>query len=289
MFDQLAFATPFSPTRLLTGKRLDSSPHLCKRRLAPVASVVSPISSPLYITIDPFTHSDGSDLLPSRKKRVVSPVVVIPGYGATAGAYKTFRESLLKSLPPGTDVTVVPLTLWSWAATFGGRPVTSVLRMVESTVQSALARTGASHVTLVGHSAGGWIARLYLGDSPYPDIVKGKAWQGRTHVHQLLCLGTPHASGEPVTKRNMSFVNTQYPGAFYDTVEYLNFAGDAVALPTAADDIPHWSQFWHPLWMPRLSYFLTDPLAQDEYAYIGDGKLRNSNVLYERQLKVLKS
>lgn len=272
---QLAFAAPHFPIRLNHPRLQSAKLNRCVvKRKVTVATIAAPISPPLYVTIDPLSLVEAdSSLLPPRRKRIVNPVVIIPGYGGTANGYASFRDRLINALPLGTDVTVVPLTLWAWAGTLTGRPVTTILRLVDATVRNTLMRTGASHVTLVGHSAGGWIGRLYLGDSPYPDLATGTAWQGRTYVRQLVCLGTPHASGERATKRNMSFVNNEYPGAFYDSVEYLNFAGDAVTLPETAKEVPHWAQFWHPLWVPRLSYRLTDPFAKDEYAHIGDGKL----------------
>lgn len=240
-----------------------------------VASVriALPDTAPLNITVNPLTEDERTLILPPSMRRghTVNPTVIIPGYGTSAHSYSGLRDNLLDSLPAGSDVTVVPLKTWSWAAAVGGRPVTKILSTVDATVRATLRRTGASHVNLVGHSAGGWIARLYLGDAPYPDIGTGKAWQGRTHVRQLVCLGTPHVSGEPVAKRNMSFVNTQYPGAFYESVEYVNFGGDAVAVPISMKHIPHW-QFWQPLWMARLSYYLTDPLADKDLSHVGDGK-----------------
>lgn len=66
----------------------------------------------------------------------------------------------------------------------------------------------------------------------------------------------------------MTFVNTHYPGAFYDDVEYLNFAGDGAVL--VPGEIPGW-MIWHPLWMPKLSYKLTDPGLRDEEEMAGDG------------------
>lgn len=274
MVIQSAFATPFSPSRLLPGHTRASTSPLYSRRLLVRASVriALPEVAPLNITADPFTDDERKLVLPPSLRRggTVNPIVIIPGYGASARVYAGLRQNLLDSLPPGADVTVVPLSPWSWAATVGGRPVTKVLSTVDATVRATLRRTGASHVTLIGHSAGGWIARLYLGDVPYPDVLTGKAWQGRNHVRQLICLGTPHVSGEPVTKRNMSFVNTQYPGAFYESVEYINFGGDAVTVPVSMKHIPHW-QFWQPLWMARLSYYLTDPLADKDCSHVGDG------------------
>lgn len=47
-------------------------------------------------------------------------------------------------------------------------------------------------VALVGHSAGGWIARIMLGDAVYD----GSSWDRRPQVSLLMTLGTPHLSLE---------------------------------------------------------------------------------------------
>mmetsp|Transcript_13490 Transcript_13490/g.18090 ORF Transcript_13490/g.18090 Transcript_13490/m.18090 type:complete len:338 (+) Transcript_13490:118-1131(+) len=48
--------------------------------------------------------------------------------------------------------------------------------------------TNQVRICLVGHSAGGWISRVYLSNRPY----YGKAYKGSNYVHSLVTLGTPH-------------------------------------------------------------------------------------------------
>ncbi|EWM22016.1 conserved unknown protein [Nannochloropsis gaditana] len=67
-------------------------------------------------------------------------------------------------------------------------------------------------VALVGHSAGGWVARIYLSSVPYD----GRAYQGSRFVSTLITLGSPHvfpsryrdrAVGKvPYALRNLKFV-----------------------------------------------------------------------------------
>ena len=45
-------------------------------------------------------------------------------------------------------------------------------------------------VALIGHSAGGWISRVYLSNEEYG----GRAYKGQDYVHSLVTLGTPHAT-----------------------------------------------------------------------------------------------
>lgn len=46
-------------------------------------------------------------------------------------------------------------------------------------------------IGLLGHSAGGWISRIYLSDRPYG----GKGYGGTRFIHSLVTLGTPHRNG----------------------------------------------------------------------------------------------
>lgn len=149
------------------------------------------------------------------------PVVILPGYLAAATDYYPLRDELRRR---GYIAEVVPLKVRSWFPTLGGRSVTPILRALDATVQSLLAASGAPHVTLIGHSAGGWISRIYLGDRPYD----GRVWAGQQRVHTLITLGTPHTSQERWTRRNLEFVNTTYPGAYYDHIRYVCLAGKAI-------------------------------------------------------------
>lgn len=251
-----AFAAPAPPPRA-PSRRHVCKPHHAVRR-PPLFRVSAHVP---YTTADPLTAPRGT-----RGVRV-RPVVILPGYGAPAAAYASMCANLQDTLPPGTPVSVVPVTRATWLRTVGGRPMTPVLRVLDAAVRLAADPEGEGEgVTLVGHSAGGWIARLYLGDEAYD----GRAWCGRRFVRQLVCLGTPQCSGEPVTRANMAFVNKAYPGAFWPHVRYCNFAGDAVSVSSPSGAM--W-RFWQPLWMARVSYILTDPRAADHVTTYGDGML----------------
>jgi triacylglycerol esterase/lipase EstA (alpha/beta hydrolase family) len=115
--------------------------------------------------------------------------------------------------------------------TLGGRSVTPILRKIDAAVKQALITHCANKVNLVGHSAGGWLARIYLGETPYcvhPQDTQDCVWHARSSVHTLLTLGTPHTSLERWTRKNLDFVNQTYPGAFYADVNYVCVAGKAI-------------------------------------------------------------
>lgn len=161
------------------------------------------------------------------------PTVILPGYLASAVPYRGMEQAL-QSL--GYVAMTVPVTRWDWVPTVGGRSVAPILAKLDQTVQKALGETGAAQVNLVGHSAGGWISRIYLGEVPYTVPAWRNSsqeplrslWHAHPQVNTLITLGTPHTSQERWTRRNLDFVNQTYPGAFYSSVRYVCIAGKAV-------------------------------------------------------------
>lgn len=95
-------------------------------------------------------------------------------------------------------------------------------------------RSKGERVTLVGHSAGGWLARAFLGDSRW--AVPSGAAPGGPHsaVRALVSLGSPHSAPPPgvfdVTRGALSWLNTAHPGAAFASsgVRYLAVAGNTV-------------------------------------------------------------
>lgn len=157
------------------------------------------------------------------------PNVILPGYFARQGEYQELETYLNEQ---GFPTVTVPLNKWQWIPTLGGRSVVPILRLIDHTVKETLDKYKASKVNLIAHSAGGWIARIYLGDTSY-DIhgdVQGKEgiWQAHTYVSRLITLGSPHISEEKWTKKNLDFVNNNYPDAFYPHVDYICLAGKAI-------------------------------------------------------------
>lgn len=99
------------------------------------------------------------------------PVLVVPGYGGSAGSVQPLVDVLTAA---GRDAAVVPLPgdgtgdLHASAAALG--------RVAEA----ALARTGAHSVDVVGYSAGGLVARLWVADG-HAGVVR-----------RVVTLGSPH-------------------------------------------------------------------------------------------------
>jgi triacylglycerol esterase/lipase EstA (alpha/beta hydrolase family) len=156
------------------------------------------------------------------------PTVILPGYLEGAIAYRQLEQSLNQM---GLPTVTVPLVRRDWFATLGGRPVTPILLQLHRTVKQVLQQYNASQVNLIGHSAGGWISRIYLGEKPYlgrGEITPIAECQAHAYVATLVTLGTPHISQERWTRWNLDFVNSNYPGAFYNDVNYVCVAGKTI-------------------------------------------------------------
>ncbi|WP_071518725.1 alpha/beta hydrolase [Geitlerinema sp. PCC 9228] len=158
------------------------------------------------------------------------PTVILPGYLAAAREYYPMQQHL-QAL--GFPTQVVPVRVRNWFPTVGGRSMVPILRLLDRTVQETLERYQTDKINLVGHSAGGWIARIYMGSKPYTihgDVDENaNLWYAYPQVSTLVCLGTPHTSYERWTRKNLDFVNNNYPGAFYaPDVRYVCVAGKAI-------------------------------------------------------------
>lgn len=183
------------------------------------------------------------------------PTVILPGYLAGAANYQPLQQSLQDL---GYPTVTVPLRWQDWLPTVGGRSVAPILRQLDATVQQVRQQFGGSDINLVGHSAGGWLARIYLGEQPYdihpgdqppPGDNSNSVWSAHTFVTTLVTLGTPHTSQERWTLKNLNFVNQTYPGAFHADVHYICVAGKSV-------QGQRWGGGWRG-WLAQSSYQLT--------------------------------
>jgi pimeloyl-ACP methyl ester carboxylesterase len=115
-------------------------------------------------------------------------IIIIGGYNSLWPAYLKMARDL-EDLS-GLQAVGVPLMPWHWWAAGHNNNATNLLNMIQETVIWARGKFKASQFILVGHSAGGVLARLYLHEGP----VWGRVYGGADHVHTLITLGSPHCS-----------------------------------------------------------------------------------------------
>ena len=123
------------------------------------------------------------------------PVLLIPGFLSSASEYEGMADAL-RRFDASADVFVVPLETKDWYPTLLGGDFRAILDKVDRAATEALRASGSppegKTLRVVGHSAGGWLARTWLGSSPY----MGRVYGGAKKTRVLLTLGTPHYSLE---------------------------------------------------------------------------------------------
>ena len=177
-------------------------------------------------------------------------VVLVPGFLSDARAYKDVAVALERSVRRATGervvVSVARVSLADWAPTLAGGDFARVVDKIDACVREASVQVGGGKVCVVAHSAGGWLTRLYLGSEPYC----GRVYAGEKYVDVVVSLGAPHASMEKypfgrIAERrrgedessltedargsSLAYANLKYPGAFCESVRYVNVVGDVVA------------------------------------------------------------
>ena len=112
------------------------------------------------------------------------------------------RQKLLSLGHP--RVETIDVKSWEWLpAVLLGRSFKFYLDKLDALAQdlisseeTEIATTTTSgnepRLSVVGHSAGGWLARIWMGEETYD----GQTYDGQKYVDTLLTLGTPHLSVE---------------------------------------------------------------------------------------------
>jgi triacylglycerol esterase/lipase EstA (alpha/beta hydrolase family) len=99
------------------------------------------------------------------------PVLLVPGYGGSTGSLQSLAAKLTQS---GRDATVVRLP------GDGTGDLNESAAALGTAADDAMARTGSKSVDLVGYSAGGIVARLWVADG------------GAELTRRLVMLGSPN-------------------------------------------------------------------------------------------------
>jgi len=166
------------------------------------------------------------------------PVVILPGFGNNTEDYTApfgqSDSSLVAALQArGFRPFVVDLERKSWIKVarsllswrFYNKTCTTspgytwYLDLVAAKVEQAREETGCSQVDLIGHSAGGWLARAFIAN---PSYHEGDSKANPT-VRRLVTLGAPHVPppdpSKDMTGGALGWVHKQYPGAWLEENE----------------------------------------------------------------------
>jgi triacylglycerol esterase/lipase EstA (alpha/beta hydrolase family) len=135
-----------------------------------VVAVVALVGVALTAAVVAAWSSRGSAADPVSQRRP-GPVLLVPGYG---GSEDELRQLAAMLAGHGRDASVVHL------AGDGTGDLHAQVQVLDDAVHAALAQSGASSVDIVGYSAGGVVARLWVGDG------------GASLARRVVMLGTPN-------------------------------------------------------------------------------------------------
>jgi hypothetical protein len=147
------------------------------------------------------------------------PMLILGGFLIAPQAYGPMAESLAEL--SGQPVRVVPVSRLDWLATLTAWGWLRLLDRVQLLAEKLAADSPSGRITLVGHSSGGVMLRLWLAELP----LAGRAYGGARLADALITLGSPHTARRATALR--LWVDRRLPGAFCgDRVRYLSVAGD---------------------------------------------------------------
>lgn len=151
-----------------------------------------------------------------------SAIVFLGGFLSQAAVYNSFRRALASFT--GREVFLVDTRLSDWLPSISKLGWLLVLNKLDIAVKNAIEQFPNSKLTLIGHSQGGILARLYLSDEPF----LGRRFGGLEHVDHLITLGSPHLNQGGIQRGgHMSrWVEQRVPGSTYAAqVRYTSVAG----------------------------------------------------------------
>ena len=125
------------------------------------------------------------------------PVLILGGFLITEEAYQPMCSWLQQHTQQ--PVELVPANRFDWLLTswaFGWR---RLLDRVAAQAEVLSARSATGKVTLIGHSSGGVMLRLFLADTPFA----GRRYDGKRLADRLYTLGSPHTALRATPLRQM--------------------------------------------------------------------------------------
>jgi pimeloyl-ACP methyl ester carboxylesterase len=155
----------------------------------------------------------------------LKPIVIFGGFLSFPMVYREMREAL--AAYTGQPTWVVDTFSHDWLLSVNMAGWKRLLDKLDRMVRQAAKDSSSGKVTLVGHSAGGVLARLYLSPKPFLD----RAYHGSEIVDQLITLGSPHLNLGGLNRggRMSRWVERACPGAtFTPRVQYTSVAGQYV-------------------------------------------------------------
>lgn len=184
------------------------------------------------------------------------PVLILPGLGNASSDYDSLARQL-ETTRGHAAVQTVPVRRWDWARNargfFSRNYWSSTLtpspfldwyfNRTHQALQKMSEQFPGRSISILGHSAGGWLARVYLSQTKHTDI----------RVSCLVTLGTPH--NPPPTGRLdqtrglLSYVAANCVNMVVPTGAFVSVAGTGTIGKRVGNKEGSWNE-----WLAYLSY-----------------------------------
>jgi hypothetical protein len=147
------------------------------------------------------------------------PIVILGGFLISPEAYGPLVARLGEL--SGQPVRLVAVGKPEWLLTVFAFAWARILDRVLASASELARQSPTGRVTLIGHSSGGIMLRLFLDGAPF----QGRRYDGKALADTLVMLGSPHTALKATVLRRM--VAERLPGCpFADRVRYVSVAGD---------------------------------------------------------------
>jgi len=168
---------------------------------------------------------------------MAQPIVIFGGFMSFASLYEEMRDELASITRQ--PVAIVQTFGHDWLPSVTPLGWTRLLRKLDRAMCSAVSHSTTGKVTLIGHSMGGVLSRLFLSPRPF----MGQVYHGADYVDLLITLGSPHHNQAGLARGGVMsrWVERHYPGAFFaPRVEYVSVAGKAIRGDLAGTGRERW-------------------------------------------------
>jgi pimeloyl-ACP methyl ester carboxylesterase len=148
--------------------------------------------------------------------------------GGLLSAGRDYRHAI-QALSAHTSgpLSVVDIDYGDWLVVNRRQNWIRLLDKIDRAARAAAQLSPTGKITLIGHSAGGILSRLYLSREPF----FGRVYGGVDWVDRLVTLGSPNTGEGPLLRGGdlLGWVDRTYPGtAFAPQVTYTSVAGRSI-------------------------------------------------------------
>ena len=166
--------------------------------------------------------------------------LILPGFGTSSSDYYNMKNNMIK-LNYKTNILYVKKSSWLNYSIKNPKLIQKIIKRkckpndlfdwyLQELGQEIIKikhENKNEKIILIAHSAGGWLARDFIGNGVF--YVDYKPYKVQDYIQELITLGTPHQ--KPINIKNdlafgcLDYVNQKYPGAYIEDIQYTSIGG----------------------------------------------------------------